>query len=197
VEVSYAGKFSIAGGVILILAVGWIAYPRALYKKIDQPIQFSHKIHTGEKAGLTCDACHSLRPDGSFAGIPTIENCAQCHSEVQGKSPDEKVLVENYVVPKREVPWLVYARQPENAHFPHAPHLTAAKIACDRCHGPHGSTDRLRPFEVNRISGYSRDIWGRRISGIRTSESDGMKMSDCCRCHAQRGVTDSCLMCHK
>jgi hypothetical protein len=195
--VSHAGKFSFIAGLAVILAIGWLAYPRALYEKIDQPMQFSHKVHTGEKVGLSCDSCHSLRPDGSFTGIPPTEQCAQCHSEPQGKTEDEKVLVEKYVTPHREIPWLVYARQPENAYFPHAPHLAAAKITCDRCHGAHGSSDTLRPFELNRISGYSRDIWGQRISGIRTSQSDGMKMSDCSRCHAERGVTDSCLMCHK
>jgi hypothetical protein len=195
--VSHAGKFSFAAGMATILAIGWLAYQRALYRKIDQPLQFSHRVHTGEKGGMSCDACHAVRPDGSFSGIPRIEQCATCHSEVQGKSPDEKVLVEKYVTPNREIPWLVYARQPENAFFPHTPHMNLAKLECERCHGPHGSSDQLRPFELNRISGYSRDIWGQQISGIRLRPYDGMKMNDCSRCHAERGVQDSCLMCHK
>jgi hypothetical protein len=195
--VLHAGKLSFSAGLASMLMIGWIAYPKVLYRKIDQPIQFSHQIHTGTKVGLTCDACHSLRPDGSFSGIPGIEQCATCHAQVQGNSPDEKILVEKYVTPNREIPWLVYARQPENAFFPHAPHLSLAKIDCQRCHGPHGSSESLRPFQVNRISGYSRDIWGQRISGLRSKPWDGMKMSDCSRCHADRGVTDSCLMCHK
>ena len=119
---------------------------------------------------------------GRTAASPAFRGSSsarQCHAEPQGKTADEKVLVEKYVAPKREIPWLVYARQPENAHFSHAPHLAAAKIACERCHGPHGSSESLRPFELNRISGYSRDIWGHRISGIRTGQPDGMKMSDC------------------
>ncbi len=193
----HTGRTSFVAGLATMLALGWFAYPHALYKKIDQPLQFSHQIHTGAKAGLTCDACHSVRPDGSFSGIPAIEQCATCHAQVQGSSPEEKVLVDRYVTPNREIPWLVYARQPENAFFSHSPHLNLARIECERCHGPHGSSDRLRPFQVNRISGYSRDIWGQRISGVRSKPWDGMKMSDCSRCHAERRVTDSCLMCHK
>ncbi len=193
----HAGKISFTAGVAAILALGWFAYPRALYKKIDQPLQFSHQIHTGAKVGLTCDSCHSVRADGSFSGIPRIEQCAACHAQLQGSSPDEKTLVERYVTPNREIPWLVYARQPENAYFPHGPHLNLAKIECQRCHGQHGNSNSLRPFQVNRISGYSRDIWGKNISGLHSNPWDGMKMSDCSRCHADRGVKDSCLMCHK
>ncbi len=192
-----AGKLSFIGGIAAALALGWLAYPRALYRKIDQPLQFSHGIHTGPKVGLTCDSCHALRPDGTFSGLPGVEQCAPCHAQAQGNSADEKILVEKYVSPNREIPWLVYARQPENAYFPHAPHINVAKIECQRCHGPHGSSTSLRPLQVNRISGYSRDIWGQNISGFRSRPWDGMKMSDCSRCHAERGVSDSCLMCHK
>jgi hypothetical protein len=184
-------------GLATMLTLGWFAYPHVLYKQIDQPLQFSHQTHTGAKAGLTCDACHSIRPDGSFSGLPRIEVCAPCHAQAQGSSPEEKILIEKYVTPNREIPWLVYAQQPENAYFPHAPHVGLAKIECGRCHGPHGASDRLRPFQLNRISSYSRDISGRRISGIRLKASGGMKMSDCSRCHAERRVSDSCLACHK
>ncbi len=88
--------------------------------------------------------------------------------------------------PTRPIPWRVYARQPDNVHFPHAVHVKRAGLACARCHGPHGTTDALRPFEQNRVSGYSRDV-GR-----------GMKMSDCEDCHARHGrAHTSCLACHR
>ena len=68
---------------------------------------------------------------------------------------------------------------------------------CERCHGPHGTSDSLRPFEENRISGYSRDIWGRSISRARNQPGAGMKMDDCARCHKEQGVSTGCLDCHK
>ena len=105
--------------------------------------------------------------------------------------------MEKYVTPNREIPWAVYSRQPENVWFPHAPHLKLAKLDCAECHGDHGKTTRLRPFERNRISGYSRDIWGPSISRISARQRPGMKMDDCVDCHHEHGLSHSCMECHK
>ncbi len=184
-------------GFAATLAFGWLAFPHALYRKLDQPLQFSHRLHTGDKVGLACDECHALAADGRFSGIPRVEKCAACHAEPQGKTADEQRLVAEYVKPGREVAWRVYARQPQNVHFPHAPHLRLADLKCERCHGPHGGTDSLRPFEPNRVSGYSRDVWGRSMTRLARAGWEGMKMDDCSRCHRQRAVKESCLTCHK
>jgi len=184
-------------GAVVALGAGWVAFPRVLYRRAAQPLQFSHRLHTGERVGLACEECHALAADGRFSGIPRIEKCAACHAEPQGKTADEKRLVEEYVAKGLEIPWLVYSRQPENAYFSHAPHLKLAKLKCEQCHGPQGEGDSLRPFERNRISGYSRDIWGRSISRLRRARWEGMKMDDCSRCHARSGVRESCLTCHK
>jgi menaquinone reductase, multiheme cytochrome c subunit len=192
------GTIAFLSGLLLMLGAGWFAFPLALYETIEQPLQFSHDAHTGEeKAGMACEDCHSFREDGTFAGIPKLENCEGCHSEAQGESVAEKILFEQYISTNREIPWLVYARQPDNVYFSHIQHVRLAEINCERCHGPHGRTETLRSYERNRISGYSRDIWGRSISGIARAEWDGMKMDDCVACHAERGVVDSCLLCHK
>jgi hypothetical protein len=187
-----------SGGLALALAVGWLGLPRLLYARSEQPLRFSHKTHASEKTGFACADCHGFEPDGRFAGIPRLESCAACHSEPQGTSDDEKRLVEEFVKPSREIPWRVYARQPENVHFPHAPHVKRAAIACERCHGPHGTTDALRPYEENRVSGYSRDVWGPSLSRLGRAPWQGMKMSDCESCHAQHGREHTaCLDCHK
>jgi menaquinone reductase, multiheme cytochrome c subunit len=191
------GRISFFAGMGLMLGVGWFAFPRALYRRIEQPVQFSHRVHTSEKVGLTCDGCHTFTEDGRFAGVPRIEQCAGCHAQAQGNTADEKIVVEKYVTPIREIPWLIYARQPENVYFSHAPHLRLAQLKCESCHGAHGSSDSLRPYEENRISGYSRDIWGRSISRLRNKPWEGMKMDDCDRCHSKQGVTAGCLDCHK
>ncbi len=178
------------------LAAGWIGLPRALYKTVEQPIQFSHATHTGEAVGMTCQDCHALQDDGKFAGLPGIDVCAPCHTDPVGASADEARLIKEYVQPNREIPWLVYARQPENVRFAHAPHLKLANLECEACHGAHGKTARLRPLQQNRLSTYSRDIEGRLV--IRASATDhGMKMTDCSRCHQERGVEQSCLTCHR
>ncbi len=56
--------------------------------------------------GMACDECHTFREDGSFAGIPTTEECAECHAEVMGEDPAEAKFVEEYVNEDREVPCL-------------------------------------------------------------------------------------------
>lgn len=175
-----------------------MAFPRVLYQRSDQPIQFSHKVHTGESVGMSCEDCHSFDEQGKFSGVPRLETCSPCHTEVQGKTAEEKRFVDEYVAKNREVEWHVYARQPENAYFPHAPHVKLAKLECERCHGPHGSSDRLRPFERNRLSTYSRDVEGYSLVRWNPDEWEtGMKMDDCSNCHHERGVRESCLTCHK
>ncbi|MBU2690674.1 MAG: cytochrome c family protein [Candidatus Eisenbacteria bacterium] len=184
-------------GLLGGLALGWLWLPAVLYERIEQPLSFNHALHTGEDVGLTCEECHSFRDDGSFTGIPGIENCMGCHEAPIGESKDEIELAGSYISKGLEIPWLVYSRQPENVYFSHAPHIHLAKLECRRCHGDHGTTETLRPFERNRLSTYSRDIWGHRISGGGPDPWSSMKMDDCEDCHKDKGVDDCCLNCHK
>jgi hypothetical protein len=184
-------------GLAFALASGWVAFPRALYRPAEQPLRFSHLVHSGEAVGLKCEDCHPLLADGRFAGVPSIAKCAECHSQVVGDSPEEKKLVEEYVTRHRELPWLACARQPDNVRFPHAIHVRLGGIRCEECHGPQGSSDAPRRYEQNRLSGYSRDIWGHSIARIGNASWEGKKMTDCAGCHSRRGVAESCLTCHK
>lgn len=183
----------LAGG----LYVGWCWVPTVVYEEIEQPTSFNHALHVSDDVGTTCEDCHPFNDDGSFAGIPTIESCAECHEELLGESEDEKKLFEEYISKEKEIPWLVYARQPQNVFFSHAPHVRLAEIECRQCHGDHGKSEELRPLARNRLSGYSRDIWGSRWMGGGPNPWDSMKMDDCYDCHKSRDVTDSCLTCHR
>jgi hypothetical protein len=100
----------------------------------------------------------------------------------------------------------VYARQPESVWFSHTSHIRIAKLPCERCHGDQASSDQPRPYQEDRISGYSRDIWGykganhsRRVGASKDEFMvvPGMKMDDCIDCHRQEGLEHSCLDCHK
>ena len=46
-----------------------------------------------------------------------------------------------------------------------------------------GESESLKDYEVNRITGYSRDIWGKNIGGFKKNTWDRMKMDDCAECH--------------
>ncbi|MDQ7031151.1 MAG: menaquinone reductase multiheme cytochrome c subunit QrcA [Desulfonauticus sp.] len=165
-------------GLVGALIVGWWLFPELLYSKKTQPIRFSHKVHV-EDQGMSCDECHSYREDGSFAGIPTTEQCAECHSEVQGDDPAEKKFVEEYVEKGKEVPWLIYQKQPDNVFFSHIAHKG---IKCTTCHPDVGHMDTPPVYYEDRISGYSKQT---------------MKMWQCERCHARRGASNACYVCHK
>ncbi len=190
-------KILFIAGIAFGLFLGWYAFPIALYSADEQPLHFSHLTHTGEKAGMACEDCHSTLESGRFQGIPAVAKCAECHEAPLGETESEKKLVDEYISVKKEIPWRVYARQPDNAYFSHAPHVVLGKITCESCHGPHGSSDVLRPHYANRISGYSRDVWGANISGISTESWVGMKMDKCVRCHGDNGRRDGCITCHK
>jgi hypothetical protein len=192
---SYRGALVFLAGFSASLAAGWYGFPRVLYERSAQPLTFSHKAHT-EKAGMSCADCHGFRADGRFEGLPAMEKCAGCHAEPVTDKASEKILVEQYIKANRPGPWLVYARQPDNVFFNHASHVKLAKLACERCHGDHGQSETLRPFERNRISGYSRDIWGQSIARVNHGRP-GMKMGDCAGCHEERGQENGCLDCHK
>jgi len=184
-------------GFVAALLGGWLAFPRVLYVQKQQPLAFQHKTHA-EKSGIAdCSECHAVRDDGAFAGLPAMDRCAGCHAEKIGESKAEATLVDVYIKPGHETPWLVYAQQPPNVWFSHAIHLKRAGLKCEACHADYGESDRAKVYEVNRISGYSRDIWGHSMSRLRRAPGDGMTMSDCEACHRARHVEVGCLGCHK
>jgi hypothetical protein len=191
------GRILFFAGVLAALGSGWVGFPYAIYTSRQQPVSFSHKVHA-EKAGTKCEDCHAFRDDGTFAGMPSLDKCSGCHAAPMGTTAAEKSFIEKYVTPNREPEWLSYARQPEIVYFPHVMHVKLARIQCERCHGNHGSTDAPRPFQQDRISGYSRDIWGRpRGAGFTLAREGGMKMDDCVDCHRRQKLEHSCLDCHK
>lgn len=184
-------------GLAAALVAGWVVFPRVLYVQRQQPLEFRHKTH-GEKSGITdCGECHAIRDDGGFAGISATDKCASCHAERIGESQAEATLVNNFIKPGRETPWLVYARQPANVWFSHAIHVKRAGLSCVECHSTYGESDMVKVYQVNRISGYSRDIWGHSMSRLRRARHEGMKMSDCEDCHRRRSVEVGCLGCHE
>jgi hypothetical protein len=191
-------------GLIASLIVGWVIFPQILYSQKKQPIDFNHALHNDE-VDNGCESCHFLREDGSFSGVPTLSQCIDCHEEVNGEDPEEEKFVNDYVAREREVPWLVYSRQPDCVFFSHVAHVNLAQMDCETCHGPFGESESLKIYEENRITGYSRDIWGGNIAGFKRNTWDRMKMDDCSECHQKEDVDQNsvqthrggCFVCHK
>lgn len=183
-------------GLAVALVFGWGIFPMLMYTSSEQPVSFSHETHI-KIASLDCVQCHVVRPDGTFAGLPTTEDCAVCHSQILGPSAEERRFVNDYVRPGKEVKWLVYQRQPDNVFFTHAAHSTqncnfchqySERELCTLCHMDMAATNTPPTFEQNRLSGYSKDI---------------TKMWRCEACHANpnhlgiTNATNACFVCHK
>ncbi len=205
------------GGLLPALIIGWIVFPMVLYSKQDQPLNFNHALHMdpdivnkikdsnitmGATDAEKCHYCHSFRDDGSFTGIPKIDVCVKCHVASEsplGETPEEELFMNEYVRKGKEVPWLSYSRQPDCVYFSHIAHVKMGELECKKCHGEHDKTMTLPKYEKNIISGYSRNIWGKNIAGMKTNSWDRMKMDDCAACHTEKGheENNACFVCHK
>ncbi len=192
-------------GFAASMVLGWVIFPQVLYSQKAQPFNFNHALHV-EEVDEGCESCHYFREDGSFSGLPKLEQCIDCHEEPLGETEDEATFVEEYVAKEREVPWLVYSRQPDCVFFSHAAHVVGAEMECVTCHGHIGESETARPYEYNRFTGYSRDIWGKNIAGFKKNSWDRMKMDDCADCHKATGAIHDvsvqtqrghCYVCHK
>ena len=86
--------FVLGLGLATALLAGWLAFPRVLYVRQNQPLAFHHKSHAEKSGFAECGQCHTLREDGTFGGIPSLDTCVSCHSERMGASHDEAVLVD-------------------------------------------------------------------------------------------------------
>jgi len=200
-------------GVIGALIVGWIIFPAVLYSKQAQPINFNHALHLnpekvdgieGETKEEKCLYCHQFREDGTFTGIPGLGNCMECHDDPEmplGETPEEKEFLTQFVAEEKPIPWLVYSKQPDCVYFTHIAHVNMGQVACATCHGDFADNEKLPLYVKNRLTGYSINIWGKRISGFYWNKkpSDRMKMDDCARCHTQMGQeqNNACFVCHK
>ena len=191
-------------GLVLSLVVGWIVFPELLYSQKEQPVNFNHALHL-EEVDDGCESCHFFREDGSFSGVPKLAQCVDCHEEAQGEDPNEIIFVEEYAAKDKEVPWLIYSKQPDCVFFSHAAHIKGAELECSICHGHIGESESSKIYEENRITGYSRDIWGKNIGGFKKNTWDRMKMDDCAECHKKitdkatsvQTRKDACFVCHK
>ncbi len=159
----------IVTALVLLIAGG--AAVAARPAAVRQPIAFNHAKHIA--AGADCTGCHETVGEQSFAGLPTLDTCMQCHEDSMSKDPEEK-KVRAYAARHEEPPWQRVYREPAHVFFSHRRHVVVAKVACRLCHGDMAKATEppARPF-VNQ------------------------KMAWCLQCHEQRHASTDCISCHK
>ena len=155
----------------LVLLLGFLyffyVYPAAGLGP-EQPIPFSHRIHTGVKE-IQCRFCHPYVGRSTFPGMPPVEKCLYCHRYVIPDHPEIK-KEHQYFNSRTPVPWVKVTYLPEHVFFNHERHIKK-EIECEACHGAVKTMDRL-----NKVA---------------------FQMGFCIECHREKEANLDCwLACH-
>ena len=102
------------------------------YLERQQPVQFSHKHHSGDD-GIDCRYCHTSVETSSSAGIPPTQTCMNCHNELWKDSPYLEPVRASYRENK-PIEWERVHDLPEYVYFNHSIHV-AKGVGCSTCHG--------------------------------------------------------------
>ena len=155
-KVRFSVLVAMTGALVLILwFIGWFVSNQILYKQQAQPIAFPHDLHAGSRQ-IACQYCHRGTAAGFSAGVPSVQECMDCHKGIKtlavpplgtvdaAQHPDIDKLINKYWLagggsvqdPKGPQPiqwWKVY-ELPDHARFAHAAHI-AKGFDCAECHG--------------------------------------------------------------
>lgn len=146
--------------------------PWAPRRDVVQPIPFSHRIHAGVRE-IPCQYCHAYARRSPIAGVPPVQRCLGCHRKVGGGQTIPVAVARPWTdtapLPG-EIAWQRVYTLPDFVRFAHRPHVLAG-IACQECHGPVETMDRVVPVH---------DI----------------DMGFCLACHTERGASKDCVTCH-
>jgi hypothetical protein len=157
--------------ILLSIAVVW-AFMRPP-APIVQPILYNHNLHV-EEEGLECIDCHETVEDHSFATIPRIEICQDCHEgEAISESPEEAKLLA-HVEREEEIQWNRIYEVPDHVYFSHRRHVSLGELDCIVCHG---------------------DVADQVVPAV--APETALSMHWCMDCHKENKVSNDCLACHR
>jgi hypothetical protein len=134
----------------------------------EQPIPFSHKLHTGT-VKLQCKMCHPNPDPGESMTIAPVATCMSCHSAVKKDSPAIQKLAQ-YAADGKNVPWKRVYQIPSFVSYSHRIHLNA-KATCADCHANVAESEQV------------------------AKEGD-ISMGACMTCHQMRKAGFDCHFCH-
>ena len=134
-----------------------------------QPFPFSHQIHLAKE--LLCTDCHEGVERGPRAGLPSINTCMICHSQI---ATDRPLIQQLSAMHEKglDLAWQRVYNFTREAHvrFEHAPHIKAG-TQCATCHGNQAE----------------------QTVAVRAVDMD---MAFCVNCHKQKQASNDCLTCH-
>ncbi len=156
--------------IVLSLAIGTgMAFFHTPPLPPDQPVTFSHKLHTGDNK-IPCLYCHVNARRSAVAGIPSVQRCMGCH-KITAAAKSEVIKLKGYWDRKEPISWTKVTRMPDFVSFEHWPHVRAG-LSCQNCHGPVETMEQM--YQVKELT-----------------------MKECVACHRERHASIDCVICHK
>lgn len=165
------GVLLVGACLLLSVVIGMLyAAPRGdLAVQDRQPVAFSHVLHAGQLS-INCLYCHRSVDQSPAAGIPSMQLCMSCHSNLAEES-DEARKVKTYWEERQPIAWVRLQRLPDHVYFPHDHHLRSG-VDCRTCHGRVETMDH-------------------------TPRAPSLEMGWCLSCHRARHASIDCWTCHK
>lgn len=207
-------KYKIIPTLILLGAFSWqmkmiagdaIRLGRQQDYTPDQPVKFSHKIHSGENK-IDCKYCHTTVTHGKSSGIPSASLCMNCHVIIREGTNSGKFEIAKVVQAfetGKPLEWTRIHNLPDHVFFSHAVHVSSAKVDCNKCHGEVEKMDLMKQhsdlsmgwcinchretgvnFEINKYYDKYIKLHEKLKSGaIDTIRAQDIGANDCSRCH--------------
>jgi hypothetical protein len=132
-------RLSIFGAIFILLAALWVlaeinrsSWNTGAFVEREQPVQFSHKHHSGDD-GIDCRYCHTSVETSASAGMPPTKTCMNCHSQIWADSPYLEPVRESWRTGK-PIEWTRVHDLPDYAYFNHSIHVSKG-VGCSTCHG--------------------------------------------------------------
>lgn len=103
----------------------------------EQPIEFSHAKHAGERE-IACQFCHTSTEVSRHASVPSMNICMNCHTAIGGSDEIQQKKIQKLTeafYDGRPIEWQKVHLLPDHVKFNHAAHIKAEKT-CQTCHGP-------------------------------------------------------------
>ncbi len=168
---SSANRIAFRTTAAILASLGALLYFFYLWPRPEgpeQPIPFSHHVHSGIKQ-IQCQYCHPYVAYSNFPGMPPVEKCLHCHNYIIANHPWIRKEHE-YARQGVSTPWVKVNVIAEHVFFNHQRHVNR-EVACEECHG-----------EVKALQRLPQKVW---------------RMGECITCHRNRNAQLDCwLSCH-
>ena len=128
----FGAIFIVVGALWIVAAINRSSWNTGAFVEREQPVQFSHKHHSGDD-GIDCRYCHTAVETSASAGMPPTQTCMNCHTQIWADSPYLEPVRESYRTNK-PIEWTKVHDLPDYVYFNHSIHVNKG-VGCSTCHG--------------------------------------------------------------